>query len=186
MLSLKKLSFKVKKCKRCLLYKKRTQVVFGEGKEGAKILIIGEAPGKEEDKIGRPFVGKAGRFLDKLFNLAEIKREEIFITNLVKCRPENNRPPLKKEIEKCSFWLKKQIEILKPKLIITLGSLAFNFFFPNKKISKSHGKVKQIKFDSLKFKIFSTFHPASVFRQPNFKKLIEKDFKKIKSLVKKI
>ncbi|MGB9609278.1 MAG: uracil-DNA glycosylase family protein [Patescibacteria group bacterium] len=126
--SLKKLALRIKKCKKCSLWRTRIQAVPGEGNLKAKILIIGEAPGKEEDKQGRPFCGRAGKFLDELLKIANLKRQEVFITNVVKCRPPKNRRPKKEEIEKCRPWLVEQIKILKPKLIITLGALALNWF----------------------------------------------------------
>lgn len=182
---LEKIAKQIKRCKRCLLWKTRTRAVSGEGNPRTKIMIIGEAPGQEEDKQGRPFCGRAGRFLDELLKIAGLKREKIFITNVVKCRPPKNRPPKKEEIRACHFWLEEQIKTLKPKLIITLGSHALNWFFPELKISKAHGYIRKVpknKFLNLNFSflIFPTYHPAAVFRRGDLRKTLKRDFRKLK------
>lgn len=189
---LKNLDKRIKKCRKCPLWRTRIQVVPGEGNPQAKILIIGETPGQEEDKQGRPFCGRAGRFLDELLGLVGLKREKVFITNVVKCRPfvlshtegPKNRTPKKEEITKCRFWLGEQIKILKPKLIITLGSSALNWFFPELKISQIHGRILKILKNKLitfnfKLSIFPTFHPAAAFRRGNLRQILKKDFRKI-------
>jgi DNA polymerase len=173
---LEKLNRKIRNCKKCPLWKLRKNAVPGEGPMNAKIMIIGQAPGAEEDKIGRPFVGRAGQFLNELLKIAWIKREKIFITSPIKCFPPKNRKPKKKEIEACLPWLKKQIEIIDPKYFILLGEVAFSVFFPREKLSNYRGKwiEKDGKF------YFPTYHPAAGFRFPKIKKILEKDFKKIK------
>lgn len=183
-----RLNQQIKKCKKCLLWRTRTQAVPGEGSLRVKILIIGESPGQEEDKQGQPFCGRAGRFLDELLKLANLRREKIYITNVIKCRPPDNRTPKKEEVEKCRTWLEEQIKILKPKLIITLGCSALNWFFPNLKISKVHGQILKIsknKFSTFNFKflIFSTFHPAAAFRRGNLRQVLKNDFKKLRNLL---
>jgi len=136
----------IKNCKRCNLWKTRNNIVIGEGSLNADIMFIGEAPGYYEDKQGRPFVGKAGKILDELLNSVELKREEIYITNILKCRPPGNRDPLPEEIKACTPYLDRQIEIIKPKKICTLGNFATNYIFSSfglkpESIGKIHGKV---------------------------------------------
>lgn len=174
---LKKLALKVKNCKKCNLWKKRKNVVFGEGSAKANLMIIGQAPGVEEDKMGRPFVGRAGNFLNFLLKLAGIKREKVFITSSLKCLPQPpiNRKPKKEEIKACLPWLKRQIEILNPKKFILLGEVAFSIFFQKEKLKDFRGKW--IKKDG-KF-YFSTYHPAAGIRFPKFRKILEEDFRKI-------
>jgi len=127
-------------CKRCELYKTKICDVPGEGNPRAEIMFIGEAPGRDEDLEGRPFVGRAGKLLNELFSGVRVRREKIFITNLVKHRPPQNRKPKKQEIKKCFPYLEKQIELIKPKLIVLLGSFPLGVFFKQEKISKSHGQ----------------------------------------------
>lgn len=180
----KKLNQRIKQCKKCPLWRTRIRAVPGEGSSRAKVLIIGEAPGREEDKQGRPFCGRAGKFLNELLGLIELKREKIFITNVVKCRPPNNRRPKKEEIEKCRPWLEQQIKILKPKFIIALGALALNWFFPRTKISKIHGRI-QYPASSIKYQVFFTFHPAAAFRRGNLRQVLKNDFRKLKNILRK-
>ena len=137
---LKKLNQEIRNCKKCNLWKTRKNAVPGEGPVNAKIFICGQAPGVEEDKIRRPFVGRAGKFLNKLLKMAGIEREEVFITGPLKCLPQppKNRKPTKKEIEACLPYLKKQIEILNPQKFILLGEVAFSVFFPKKELSSFH------------------------------------------------
>ena len=178
---LEKLKKMVKKCQNCPLAKTRKNVVFGEGSCDAEIMIIGQAPGFEEDKTGRPFVGRAGKFLDKLLEIAQIKREEVFITSPVKCFPPKNRKPKKSEIDKCLPWLWRQIEIIRPRVFILLGEVAFSVFFSNLKLKNFSGKL--IQKEGKKF--FITYHPAAGIRFPRIKTKLIKDFKKIKQLKKK-
>jgi len=173
------LARQIKKCRKCLLWKTRTRTVPGEGNPRTKIMIIGEGPGEEEDKQGRPFCGRAGKFLDELLKLADLEREKIFITNVVKCRPPKNRAPKKEEVAACRPWLEEQIKILKSKLIITLGSLALNWFLPDLKISEVHGQIRKLKIKKLKFKIFPVYHPVAAFRQGSLRKILKRDFRKL-------
>lgn len=172
---LEKLNQKIKNCKKCPLWKTRIKVVPGEGSENSKIMIIGQAPGVEENKTGRPFVGRAGQFLNQLLKIAEIKREKVFITSPIKCFPPKNRKPTEKEIKTCYPFLKKQIEIINPQKFILLGEVAFSVFFPDKKLKYFRGKL--IKKDDKKY--FIVYHPAAGIRFQRFKKILEKDFKKI-------
>lgn len=178
---LEKLNEEIKNCKKCDLWKLRKNVVPGEGSASAKIIIIGQAPGVQEDKTGRPFVGPAGKFLKYLLDLAGLKREEVFITSPLKCLPQSpiNRKPKKKEIESCLPWLKKQIEIINPKKFILLGEVAFSIFFPDKNLKDFRGK--KIKKEGKEF--FVTYHPSAGLRFPKIRKILEEDFKKFKNLL---
>ncbi len=173
---LEKLNKEIKNCKKCPLWKTRKNTVSGEGPVSAKIIICGQAPGSEENKVGRPFVGRAGKFLNQLLKTAGIKREEIYLTSPIKCFPPKNRKPTKKEIEACLPYLNRQIEIINPQKFILLGEVAFSVFFPNKKLSNFRGK--RIKKNGKKY--FVTYHPAAGIRFPRIKKILEKDFKKIR------
>jgi DNA polymerase len=174
---LQKLYREIKNCKKCPLWKLRKNAVPGEGPANAKIFICGQAPGVEEDRTGRPFVGRAGKFLNELLKIARIEREEVFITSPLKCLPQPpiNRKPKKEEIKACLPWLKKQIEIINPKYFILLGEVAFLVFFPREKLSNYRGKwiEKDGKF------YFPTYHPAAGLRFPKIKKILERDFRKL-------
>ena len=178
--TLKKLNQKMRNCKRCSLWKTRKNVSPGEGSTQAKIMIVGQAPGREEDFQGRPFVGRAGRFLNQLLKLAGIKREKTFLTAPVHCFPPKNRKPTKQEIEACFPYLKKQIKIINPKKFILLGEVAFSVFFPNKKLSDFRGKFIK-KADK---EYFVSYHPAAGMRFPRIRKILEEDFKKIRESLK--
>jgi uracil-DNA glycosylase family 4 len=173
---LEKLTRKMRNCKRCSLWKTRKNVSPGEGPVDAKIMIVGQAPGREEDLQGRPFVGRAGKFLNQLLKLARIKREKTFLTAPVHCFPPKNRKPTKQEIEACLPWLKKQIEIVNPKKFILLGEVAFSIFFPNKKLSDFRGKF--IKKAGKEY--FVSYHPAAGIRFLRMRRILERDFKRIK------
>lgn len=140
-------------------------------------MIIGQSPGQKEDKIGKPFVGRAGKFLSELLEITRIKREKIFITSPLKCfpTPPPNRKPTKKEIKSCLPWLKKQIEIINPQKFILLGEVSFKVFFPEEKLKEFRGKW--LKKDGKYF--FITYHPAAGLRFPKIKSILKKDFKKI-------
>ena len=170
-------------CKKCDLWKTRTNVVFGEGPTNAKIMLIGEAPGFNEDKQGKPFVGRAGKFLDELLKIANLKREDVYITNIVKCRPPNNRDPTDEEIKACSFYLDFQINYIKPKVIITLGRHAsrvifekYNLYFEG--ISKEHGKAREVSNLFGKLKIIPMYHPAAAIYNQSLRSILIEDFKK--------
>jgi uracil-DNA glycosylase len=166
-------------CKRCDLYKCATNAVPGEGPENAEILFIGEGPGWNEDQQGRPFVGAAGKFLDHLFEMIGLNREQVYIANVVKHRPPNNREPLPTEIEACRAWLDSQIEIVRPKMIVTLGRHSMARYFPNKTISKIHGTSE--KRDGVIY--FAMYHPAAALHQQNLRYEIEQDMLKIPVLL---
>jgi len=179
-IEVKKLNRKIRNCKKCSLWRTRKNTVPGEGPANAKIIFVGQAPGSEEDKTGRPFIGRAGRFLNQLLRIANIKREKVFITSPIKCFPLKNRKPTEKEIEACLPYLKKQIEIINPKKFILLGEVAFKIFFSGKKLKDFRGKF--IKKAGKEY--FVSYHPAAGMRFPRIRKILEKDFKKIRENLK--
>src|SRR5574341_175911 len=144
MSELTKLSDQVRVCQRCDLAKGRTNAVPGEGPENAAIMMIGEGPGFHEDRQGRPFVGAAGQFLEELLAGIGMTREQVYITNVVKCRPPGNRDPLPNELLACEPYLNRQIELIKPNVIVTLGRFSMYRYFPGASISKTHGQPKRI------------------------------------------
>lgn len=161
--------------------------VPGEGNEESKIVFIGEAPGKEEDKQGRPFVGAAGKFLNEMLEKINLKRENIYITNIVKYRPPNNRDPLPEEKEACREWLLEELNFINPKLIIFLGRHSMNDFFPLEKISNVHGKLLIKKFNKIKTKNFlPLYHPAAALYNGGMRETLIEDFIKIPKILEKI
>jgi uracil-DNA glycosylase family 4 len=168
-------------CTLCDLSKTRTKVVFGEGNPNAKIMFIGEGPGAEEDKAGRPFIGRAGKLLTKIIlNVLELTREDVYITNIVKCRPPNNRVPTIEEALKCKPYLTKQIDIINPDILVCLGKTAFMYLMDsNLPISKVRGQIFEYKGK----KVIPTFHPSFLLRNPSAKQEAYKDFLLIKSLL---
>jgi len=170
----------VENCQRCHLYKKRKKVVFGNGNFDSKLMIIGEAPGKEEDERGIPFVGRAGKLLRKVLKEAGLK--EFYITNVVKCRPPDNRTPLKKEVESCLPFLERQIAILKPKIILVLGNTALKSVTgENYKLANVRGKILEIS----QKQILPSFHPSFAMRNKKAKKNLVEDIKKLGNYLKK-
>jgi len=172
---------------RCELKNTATQAVPGDGSPDAEIVFIGEAPGKKEDELGRPFVGAAGKFLDEMLSSIDLKRAEIYITNIVKYRPPNNRDPLPEEKSACRQWLLEELAIIEPSLIIFLGRHAMNNFFPNLQISAAHGKllIKQFKGMSTKY-FFPLYHPAAALYDGSMRQILMEDFKKIPKVLQKI
>ncbi len=178
---LKELENICKNCTLCDLSKTRTNVVFGEGNPKAKLMFIGEGPGEMEDKTGRPFVGRAGKLLTKIINnVLEIDRSEVYIANIVKCRPPNNRVPTIEEAQTCKPYLLKQIDIINPKILVCLGKTAFMYLMDNDMpISKVRGQIFEYKGK----KVIPTFHPSYLLRNPSAKKEAYKDFLLIKSML---
>jgi len=171
-------------CTKCDLHKKRTKAVPGIGNSETKIVLIGEAPGKSEDLKGEPFVGSAGKFLDELLTKTGLKREDVFITNIVKCRPPENRDPLPKEIETCTPYLNRQIGIIQPKFIITLGKHSTSYIFSRtnlqfRSITQTRGKTCEVSLLGMKITVFPTFHPAAALYSAEYKAQLEKDFQQI-------
>jgi len=179
MSNLTDLNKEIEACYDCELSKHRTRVVPGEGPEKVELLFIGEAPGWHEDQQGRPFVGPAGQFLDQLIASIGLRREQVYIANVVKCRPPGNRDPLPAEIQTCNKWLERQIELLTPKIIVTLGRYSMAKYFSNESISKIHGKAKMI--DNII--CYPMYHPAAALHQGNLRQIIEADMLKIPSLL---
>lgn len=179
---------KVRVCKKCPLHKTRKNAVFGKGSFSSKIMLIGESPGSEEDLLAKPFVGKAGKKLDIFFKKANLKRNKIFITNLVKCHPLKNRDPKIFEIETCSEYLDIQLDLIKPKIIITLGRFASRYLFkkfnlPFSKISKMHGKSFDISINNRSIKLISMYHVAYSLYNAKMTKILQKDFLKLKAII---
>jgi len=172
---LQDIAAQVRVCTRCALRKGRTHAVPGEGPATAAIMIIGEGPGFYEDQQGRPFVGRSGQLLEKLLAGIELERSDVFITNVVKCRPPDNRDPLPEEIEACRPWLDQQIALIQPKVIVTVGRFAMTRWFPHDKISTIHGRAKR--FDNVL--VVPMFHPAAALRNVNLLPQLEADFKKL-------
>lgn len=175
-------------CKLCQLHKRRTNLVFGSGNADAKLMFIGEAPGADEDLQGLPFVGRAGQLLTKMIEAIGMKREDVYIANILKCRPPNNRNPLPGEIEACSPFLIKQIEIIKPIVICTLGKFASQFLLKiENPITALRGKFYDFSAYGIDgIKLMPTFHPAYLLRNPNDKRLVWEDLKNIRDELKKI
>ncbi len=162
-------------CKKCRLSRTRIKVVPGEGDPESDIMFIGQCPGANEDQQGRPFVGRAGRLLDELLTSLGLKREKVFITNIVKCRPPENRDPMVDEIRACSPYLERQIKSVNPKLIITLGRFASEFFISDGKISQIHGVPHRVK----GLLILPLYHPAAALRSTGVAEALRADFRKI-------
>ena len=173
--SLEEIDARVRACTECPLSEGRTHAVPGEGANNARVIFIGEAPGYQEDQQGRPFVGPAGRFLDELLGSIGLKREDVFIANMIKCRPPNNRDPLPTEVAACTKYLDRQIELLRPDLIVTLGRYAMNKYFPKESISRVRGKVRSKDGQ----RILPLLHPAAALHQGSLRESIEQDFRVI-------
>ncbi|HOP01006.1 MAG TPA: uracil-DNA glycosylase [Flexilinea sp.] len=159
-------------CEKCQLHLSRKKSVPGEGNIHSKILFIGEGPGLNENETGRPFVGQAGNFLNELLSMAKLKRQDVFITNVVKCRPPANRDPLPEELTACSSFLDEQIRLIDPLVIVTLGRFSMGRYFPLARISSIHGKGHWV--DGRM--IVPMFHPAAALHQPNLRDSIMHDF----------
>ncbi len=172
----------IRNCTRCRLHQSRTKAVPGEGPENARIMFIGEAPGFHEDRQGRPFVGAAGQFLDELLASIGLKREEVYICNVIKCRPPGNRDPLKDEIEACAPYLDRQLEIIKPRLVVTLGRYSLAKFLPKASITKVRGQP--VKVGSII--CYPVLHPAAALHQPRWREILEEDFKRIPKILEEL
>jgi DNA polymerase len=184
---LAKLNKQMSKCSQCALRCNASRVVPGDGNAEAQILFIGEAPGKKEDKLGIPFVGAAGKFLDEMLISIKLKREDIYIANVCKCRPPENRDPLPEEIKLCWPWLEKQINIIDPKIIITLGRHSMNRFIPEAKIADAHGKIFKITLPKIGNRnIYALYHPAAALYNGSMRAILLKDFKNIPKILEKI
>jgi DNA polymerase len=177
---LKKLAKRIKVCTRCELHRSRKEAVPGEGPTHAEIMFIGEAPGAREDEQGRPFVGASGRFLDQLLEQAGLTRAEVWITNVVKCRPPGNRDPWPDEIDICTRnYLYHQIEIVNPSIIVTLGRHSMGLFFKGATITEIHGQMRQV---GDRF-VIAMYHPAAALYQAALKSVLMADFAKLPELL---
>ncbi|MCP4537580.1 MAG: uracil-DNA glycosylase [Chloroflexi bacterium] len=179
MSELETLAAEVAKCTRCLLHQGRTTAVPGEGPENANIMFIGEAPGFHEDQQGRPFVGAAGKFLDELLSSIDLKRKDVFIANVIKCRPPGNRDPLPEETDACKPFLDRQIELVQPKLVVTLGRFSMARAFPKARISHIHGQPRKI--GGVVY--YPMYHPAAALHQPSLRRTVEEDMRRIPELI---
>ncbi len=161
-------------CMKCPLGKTRTNFVFGVGNPNADVMLIGEAPGADEDRQGEPFVGRAGQLLNKILEAVELKREDVYICNILKCRPPNNRDPQPMEVEQCEPYLHKQIELIKPKIILALGRIAGQTLL---RTGDPLGSLRSQIHDYLGIPMIIVYHPAALLRNPNFKKTMWEDVK---------
>jgi len=178
-MTLEQLEAAIRACTLCSLHKGRTQAVPGEGPVNADIMFIGEGPGFHEDRQGRPFVGAAGQFLEELLASIGLTRQQVYIANVVKCRPPGNRDPLPDELSACAPYLDRQIEIIRPKVIVTLGRFSMARFFPGASISKIHGQPKRVG----NVLVVPMFHPAAALHQPKWRPMVEADFKKLPGFI---
>jgi len=177
---LKEIAEQTAECMLCKLHYSRKKAVPGSGSPRTSIMFIGESPGFHENQQGLPFVGAAGKFLDELLEIANLSREEVFITNVVKCRPPGNRDPHVEELEACKPYLERQINAINPDVIVTLGRISMSYFVTNGKISSIHGR----KFWSNGRMIVPMYHPAAALHQPSLKDLVKADFSRLPALIK--
>ncbi len=166
-------------CQDCELARHRTKAVPGEGPEDAAIVFIGEAPGWHEDQQGRPFVGPAGKFLEELLASIGLKREQVYICNVIKCRPPGNRDPLPAEIQACRKWLDRQLGLLHPRIIVSLGRYSMARYFPGETITKVHGKARK----EGEVIYYAMYHPAAALHQQSLRQAIQVDMQKIPQLL---
>lgn len=171
---------KISDCKRCSLYENTTHSVPGEVNPNSKVVFIGEGPGYNEDMLGRPFVGRAGKLLDKLLLSIGISRKEVFITNVIKHRPPENRDPLPTELSACKYWLDQQLEVMKPKVVVTLGRYSLARYLPTAKISLVHGSPTRAK----NLVVIPMYHPAAALRNGSVLRTFEDDFQKNAKILK--
>lgn len=178
-MTLADIAARVRACTLCELHRMRTQAVPGAGTPNAEIMFIGEGPGWHEDRQGLPFVGAAGKFLDEMLEKIGLSREDVFITNVVKCRPPGNRDPLPDEMSACRAYLDEQIALIKPKVIVTLGRFSMSLWFPNERISRIHGQARR--FGDLV--VVPMYHPAAALHQASLRATIEADMLRLPQIV---
>ena len=179
MQSLSEVRKKVAACTLCVLHKTRTNTVFGVGNEKAEVMFIGEAPGANEDLQGEPFVGRAGMLLNAMLKSIDLKRTDIYIANILKCRPPSNRDPLPEEVKLCTPYLQKQIDLIQPKILVAVGRIAAQFLL-NTTESMSHLRGKTYQYGQQKIPLLVTYHPAYLLRSPSEKRKAYADFLMIK------
>ena len=177
--ALRELAGRIGVCQNCELAKTRTRAVPGEGNPDADIVFIGEGPGFHEDQQARPFVGAAGKFLDELLASIGLKRSDVFICNVLKCRPPSNRDPLPGEIAACKPWLDKQVETIDPRVIVTLGRFSMTRYFPGQAISKIHGQPRKLG----DVTVVPMYHPAAALHQASLRQTIQYDFQKLPAIL---
>jgi DNA polymerase len=178
---LEKLEAEVTGCTKCPLHRGRTHAVPGEGPADAEIMFIGEGPGFHEDQQGRPFVGAAGQFLEELLESIGLKRQDVYITNVIKCRPPGNRDPLPEEISACEPYLDRQIELIQPTVVVTLGRFSMARAFPKGRISRIHGNPRKI--GGIVY--YPMYHPAAALHRPSLRGLVEEDVRRIPDVLKR-
>jgi len=170
----------IRSCRQCRLYRTRTSTVPGEGDPNAKIAFVGEAPGYNEDRQGRPFVGRAGELLDELLRSIGLSRGEVWIGNIIKCRPPDNRDPMVDEVRACKPYLEEQLRAIKPKLVVPLGRVAAAQFLKEARISKARGTPKRVG----NFIVYPVFHPAAALRSVSVLRILKEDFLRIPEILK--
>ncbi len=179
MSDLERLAAEINRCTKCPLHRGRTHAVPGEGPEDAEIMFIGEAPGFHEDQQGRPFVGAAGQFLEELLESIGLTRDDVYITNVIKCRPPGNRDPLPDEITSCEPYLDRQIELIQPTIVVTLGRFSMARAFPQARISRIHGQPRKIN----EIVYYPMYHPAAALHRPSLRPTVEEDMQRIPELI---
>lgn len=187
---LEELRREVEGCRKCGLWRSRTNPVFGAGSERARVVFVGEAPGRDEDLQGQPFVGAAGKLLTRILESIGLRREEVYIANILKCRPPGNRNPSPEEIQACRGWLDRQLEIIKPRIICALGTFAAQTLLGTlEPISRLRGRFHLYRQDRTlagpNITLIPTFHPAALLRNPNYKRLVWEDMKLLREELKK-
>ena len=180
--TLEEVALQVRQCTLCQLSQGRNNAVPGEGSARSEVMFIGEGPGFHEDRLGRPFVGPAGQFLDELLSSIGLRRDQVFIANMIKCRPPQNRDPLPEEMKACAKYLDRQIELINPKLIVTLGRFSLGRFFPGESISRARGKLRE---KDGRW-VYPVMHPAAALHRQENKSTIVNDFKAIPELIAKL
>ena len=189
-MSLEEIAREITNCRKCQLWATKTKYVPGEGSERAEVVFVGEAPGREEDRQGRPFVGNAGKLLTEMIEkVLGLRRSDVFIGNVLKCRPPNNRDPLPEEIAACSPYLIQQLKTIRPEIIVCLGRFSASFIFellniPFNGISRVRGRVFDAEMDGRKVKVIATYHPAAILYKPQLREIFEGDFRTVASLLK--
>lgn len=182
MASLAELAEGIAACRRCPLGHQRTRAVPGEGPAHPEVVLVGEAPGFNEDKQGRPFVGPAGQFLEELLQAAGLTRNQVFIANVIKCRPPANRDPAPEEISACDPWLQQQLAELQPQLVVTLGRFSMAKFFPGGSITRNHGQTTR----HGSVTAFAMYHPAAALHNPSLRQTLLEDMRKIPALLERL
>jgi len=180
--ALAELNQQIAVCPDCELSETRTRTVPGEGNPDTDILFIGEAPGYYEDQQGRPFVGPAGQFLEQLLGSIGLRRIDVYICNVIKCRPPQNQDPLPHQIKACDKWLQAQMRIIAPKMVVTLGRYSLAKFMPGQSISRIHGQARRIS----SLLVVPMYHPAAALHQGGLRKTIEEDFRKLPAFLKEV